>query len=186
MKKHEIGVIHGRFQMLHKGHMEYLLEAKKRCDYLIIGICNPEYKLTKFDAACPHRSEESSNPLSYYERMEMIKGALLDEGVDRNEFDIVPFPINFPETIFNYAPSDAVYFITIYDEWGERKKELLEKLGCSVEVMWRRTDAERFTSGTEVRKRIAMGEDWKKLVPQYVYNYIINHHIDERIKRVMT
>ena len=34
------GVIHGRFQGLHNGHMEYLLTAKKRCDFLVIGITN--------------------------------------------------------------------------------------------------------------------------------------------------
>ena len=37
-----IGVIHGRFQMLHHGHMEYLLAGKKRCQRLIIGISNPD------------------------------------------------------------------------------------------------------------------------------------------------
>ena len=37
-----IWVIHGRFQGLHIGHMEYLLEGKKRCDFLYIGITNPD------------------------------------------------------------------------------------------------------------------------------------------------
>ncbi len=31
----KIGVIHGRFQMLHIGHMEYLLAGKERCNYLL-------------------------------------------------------------------------------------------------------------------------------------------------------
>ena len=176
----KIGVIHGRFQMLHKGHMEYLLAGKERCERLIIGICNPDITLMKYNDASPHRSTSSANPLTYFERYEMIKGAMIEAGA--SNFDIVPFPINFPELIFNYAPKDAKYYITIYDEWGEEKRRLLESLGCEVEVMWKRTDAERFTSGTEVRKRIVSDNDWKELVPASVYSYVISKGIDKRIK----
>lgn len=175
----EIGVIHGRFQMLHKGHMEYLIEGKKRCKRLVIGICNPDNTLMKYDESCPHRATSISNPLTYFERYEMIKGSMLDAGI--REFDIVPFPINYPELIFNYAPQNAKYYITIYDQWGEQKKKLLMGIGCDVEVMWSRTDADRFTSGTEVRSRIMEGKDWRNLVPDYVYTYTLEHGIDKRI-----
>ncbi|MCR4963518.1 MAG: nicotinate-nucleotide adenylyltransferase, partial [Firmicutes bacterium] len=140
------GVIHGRFQVLHKGHMEYLLAGMSRCQRLIIGVSNPDRRLTKYDGACPHRSEALANPLTYFERYEMIKGAMLEAG--QRSFDIVPFPVNIPELIFNYAPKEAMYYLTVYDQWGEEKKKTLESLGCRVEVMWRRTDADRFTSGT--------------------------------------
>ena len=33
----ETGVIHGRFQIFHLKHMEYLLAAKMRCKKLFIG-----------------------------------------------------------------------------------------------------------------------------------------------------
>ena len=48
-----IGVIHGRFQMLHLGHMEYLLAGKARCERLIIGISNPDATFTRFSSASP-------------------------------------------------------------------------------------------------------------------------------------
>ena len=54
--KDAVGVIHGRFQMLHYGHMEYLLAGKERCERLIIGISNPDVTLVKFNDANPHRS----------------------------------------------------------------------------------------------------------------------------------
>ena len=38
----ETGVIHGRFQVLHLKHMEYILAAKMRCRKLYIGITNPD------------------------------------------------------------------------------------------------------------------------------------------------
>ncbi len=175
-----LGVIHGRFQILHKGHMEYLLAGKSKCKKLIIGICNPDVNLTKYNDACPHRSETIANPLTYYERYEMIKGAMLEAG--QESFEIVPFPINFPELIFNYTPQNAVYYLTIYDKWGEEKRQLLENIGCNTNVMWHRSNSERFTSGTEVRRRIVSGEEWKDLVPEFVYSYIIEHKIDERIR----
>ena len=178
-----IGVIHGRFQMLHKGHMEYLLAGKARCRKLIIGISNPDATMTAYCAANPHRSQARANPLSYFERMEMIRESMLEAGVPREEFDIVPFPINRPELLFNYVPQYATFYMTLYDEWSEEKKRELEALGCRIEVMWQRTNADKFTSGTAVRERIIAGEDWQQLVPEAVYAYMKAHGIDQRLRR---
>lgn len=179
-----IGVIHGRFQMLHKGHMEYLLAGKQRCRHLVIGIANPDVQMTKYNETSPHRSARKANPLTYYERFQMLQGSLVEYGVSPEEFDIVPFPINYPELLFNYVPQNARFYITIYDAWGIEKKKLLEEIGCSVEVMWRRGNETRITSGTEVRERIASGQPWKHLVPEFVYNYILVNGIDARIRNL--
>ena len=178
-----VGVIHGRFQMLHKGHMEYLMAGKKRCDRLVIGISNPDATVTEFSAANPHRSQVRSNPLTYYERFQMIRGAMLEAGVPLLEFDIVPFPINRPELLFNYVPADAKFYMTLYDAWSTEKKAELEKLGCRVEVMWQRRNEDKFTSGTIVRERIIAGEPWQDLVPSFVYRYMTANGIDSRLRR---
>ena len=167
------------------GHMEYLLAGKERCDYLIIGIANPDPSHVKPTRANPNRSKLVANPLTYYERFEMIQRAMLEAGLSKSEFDIVPFPINFPELIFDYAPREAKYYMTIYDEWGREKYDVLKGLGCDVEVMWIRTVEERITSGSEVRKRIARGEAWAHLVPPSVYAYMIENKIDMRIKELL-
>lgn len=177
-----VGVIHGRFQLLHIGHMEYLLEGKARCDYLLIGISNPDVSITRFTAANPHRSSALANPLTYYERFRMIQGAMLEAGVPRNEFDIVPFPINYPDLLFNYVPKDAKYYMTLYDEWSTEKFHSLMALGCDIEVMWTRTNDEKVTSGTEVRSCIIHGQPWSHLVPPSVYAYVTAHQLDKRIK----
>ena len=36
------GMIHGRFQPFHTGHLEYLVAAAARCERLVVGITNPE------------------------------------------------------------------------------------------------------------------------------------------------
>ena len=178
----KVGVIHGRFQMLHIGHMEYLLAGKSRCDYLLIGLTNPDASLTKYTAANPHRSAASSKPLTYLERLQMITGAMVEAGVSREEFDVVPFPINYPERLFNYVPRDAKYYMTLYDAWSREKYETLKTLGCDIEVMWTRSNEEKVTSGTEVRSRIISGQSWEQLVPRSVYQYITSHRIDLRLR----
>jgi len=178
----EVGVIHGRFQVLHNDHMKYLLAGKARCDYLIIGITNPDASLTRFNNADPNRSEQAYNPLTYYERFEMIKGSMLEVGIRREEFDIVPFPINYPELALNYVPLGAKFFLTIYDEWGLEKKRILENLGCTVDVMWRKPLEEKEISASEVRRRMVEGLPWRHLVPLYVADYVEQKGIIERIK----
>jgi len=178
----KIGIVHGRFQPLHLEHMKYFLAAKKKCDFLIVGITNPDPSLTKDDETNLHRSLDTSNPFTYFERYSMIKEALLEAGLKREEFDVVPFPINFPDLIKNYVPiKESVFYMTIFDDWGWKKKQTLEKLGAKVEVLWAGKIEEKKLSSTEVRKKIIEGKEWKNLVPQAVYKIIKELKLDERI-----
>lgn len=184
--KDKIGVVHGRFQIFHNDHLKYILNAKEKCEHLIIGICNPEVDLTKYNSANPHRSKKSSNPLTFFERMECIRDALLEQGISKEDFDIVPFPINFPEKIFNYAPPEAKYYLTIYDEWGEEKlKSLRDDLGLDTEVLWHVSLEEKGISSSDLRKKIQKEEDFSAFVPKAVYKYIKDHKLDQRIKEFL-
>lgn len=178
-----IGVIHGRFQPLHIGHMEYLLAGKERCEFLLIGITNPDPTLTAQHPANPVRSVPSSNPFTYYERLTMIRESLLEIGIARNEFDIVPFPINHPEILEYYVPMNARFFVTVYDDWGRAKLEVLRSRGLDVKVMWERSTSDRLTTGTEVRKLIVTGDKWQHLVPSAVARIIQEFSLDERISK---
>ena len=180
----KVGVIHGRFQGLHLGHMEYLLEGKKRCEHLIIGITNYEPYLNYGvnNPANLNRTKAEANPFTYFERYKLLQGSMIEAGVDIASFDIVPFPIENPANIFNFAPKEAIYYITIYDQWGYEKEKRLQQIGCSTKVMWTRNDSQRITSGTEIRDRIRSNLEWKHLVPGYVYEYIIKTGIDERLR----
>lgn len=184
MQKVKTGVIHGRFQGLHHGHMEYLLEAKNRCDFLFIGITNPDPGLTRENITDLKRSKSEENPFTYFERLIMLRDAMIEANIGRNEFEIVPFPINVPELIKFYTPLDALYFVTIYDDWGKHKLKTIEDLGCKTDLMWVRTLDERFTTGKDVRKLIAAGEPWEHLLPPSVTSYIKNNKLDLRIKQL--
>lgn len=178
------GVIHGRFQCLHNKHMEYLLLAKSRCQTLIIGISNPDVSYIRPSENDRDRSKKENNPFTYFERYEMIRDAMLEYGVPREEFEIVPFPINKPEYISQYAPTDAIYYMSICDAWGQEKYDTLTGLGLRVEVLWKRKPEEKGTTGTEVRKLIMEGKPWDHLVPKSVHKYITKNRLDERIIRL--
>lgn len=171
-KMHELGVIHGRFQVLHNDHLKYLLAGKDRCNHLVVGITNPEPGLTRVDEADPGRSRPEANPFTYYERYRMVNAALKGAGVNPDEFSIVPFPINFPDRYKCYVPMGAVFFLTIYDQWGEKKLRMFRDLGLRTEILWRCTQEEKGLSSTMIREYIQTGVQWENLVPNDVVSII--------------
>lgn len=178
----ETGVIHGRFQILHLKHMEYLLAAKMHCKKLYIGITHPDDLYLGGIPEDKHGYRKSDNPLSYLERYEMIHDALIDFGVRREEFEIVPFPITRPEYITQYVPRKATFYMSICDDWGEKKYQMFKDMGLEVEVLWRKTEEDKGVTGTQVRTAIMKGQDWSTLVPKTVYEYMVENEIDQRIQ----
>lgn len=175
----ELGFIHGRFQLFHNDHLQYALLAKERCKRLIVGITSPENATLIREEVDPHRSEAASNPFTYYERFNMIKLALLEAGVRREDFEIVPYPIERPEILYNYVPLNATSFFTIYDKWGYEKLERLGALGYGTVVLF--DDREKKMCSTDIRQKILEGIDWKDMVPNAVYNYIIENGLTEKV-----
>lgn len=178
------GVIHGRFQVLHKDHLRYLLTGKAYCNHLVIGITNPDNYLTKQEDSDPHRSKPIHNPLNYFERYVLIKEVLLNEGLSLEEFSIVPFPINYPDRIKNYVPEHAIFFLTIYDKWGEQKKKYLESLGLKTHVLWRVPKDKKGINAFNVRKKMIEGEKWEHLVPKTTVKFMKEWNIPERLRRL--
>lgn len=183
--KTETGVVHGRFQILHLKQMEYILAAKMRCRRLYIGITHPDISTSQGTSPLNiHGVTRRDNPLTYFERLEILKGALEDFGVKREEYEIIPFPIGRPELIRQYAPADAVYYMSICSEWDEEKKRILDGLGLTTEVLWRRNEEERGITGTQIRELMIQGGEWKQYVPKTAAEYVKEHGITERIRRL--
>jgi nicotinamide mononucleotide adenylyltransferase len=177
----ETGVAHGCFQLFHLDHLKYVLAAKERCRHLVVGITNPDPTLTKFDPADPHRSSEVDNPLTLYERYIMIGETLLDSGLNFREFSLVPFPINFPKLYRYYLPLEATFFLTIYDEWGEKKLAMLTSLGLKVDILWRKPKSEKGLTATALRRRMGLDQPWEHLVPRAVARLVKEMGLRERL-----
>ena len=93
----EIGVIHGRFQVLHNDHLRYLLAGKGCCRHLVVGITNPDPSTILADELNEHRHLPEENPLTFTERLMMIQETLRDEGYPLERIFIVPLPIHHPD-----------------------------------------------------------------------------------------
>lgn len=181
----ERGVIHGRFQVLHNDHMKYLLAGRERCGRLVVGITNPDPSLTRDDPADPGRSNPMSNPLTYFERHSLITAALMEEGLTPADFSVVPFPVKFPELYRYYVPMDAVFFLTIYDQWGRRKLAEFRALGLRTEILWERPLEEKGLTASEVRKRMALCEPWEDLVPPAATRLMKEWEVPRRLAGLM-
>ena len=179
----ELGFIHGRFQLFHNEHLQYALDAKKQCKKLIVGITSPENATLIREEVDPHRSIASANPFTYYERFNMVKVALLGAGVPREDFEIVPYPIERPEILYNYVPLGATSFFTIYDQWGYEKLHRLTELGYKTVVIPR---GEKGMCSTEIRQKIMDNDDWNNMVPEAVYNYIVENNLTDKVKMALS
>ena len=186
MKKsiQQIGVVHGRLQPLHNDHMKYFLAGFEQADFVYVGITNPDPNLTSEDKADANRTKLMSNPCTYYERMEMLNRSLVEAGISADRFRVVPFPINYPQLLKHYVPEDATFFMTIYDQWGDRKQELMESVGLKVEVLWKRPEDRKGINATVIREAIAKGDAWEHLVPKGTASVIHENGIDQRIREI--
>jgi nicotinamide-nucleotide adenylyltransferase len=157
------GMIHGRFQPFHNGHLEYLKGAAARCDEVFVGITNPDPARIKPEASDPLRHLPESNPFSYVERLLMVKAAARDAGVELERLHVTPFPVNEPELWPAYVPADVVQFIRLFSDWGGTKLERLREAGYEVVVL--DEGSEKEVSGADVRAALRGGGDWEHLVP---------------------
>ncbi len=176
------GVIHGRFQVLHNDHMKYLMAGKELCQHLVVGITNPDPVLTKKEDADTERNDPFANPLTYYERYVLIHAAFEEAGVAPHEFSVVPFPINFPELYKYYVPMDAVFFLTIYDEWGKQKLSYFQEQGLKTHVLWEVPLEKKGISAGEIRELMIEDKPWEHMVPQGVSMLLSEWDIPERLR----
>ena len=181
---HPLGVIHGRFQVLHNEHLEYLLAGKRRCEHLVVGITNPDPELTRRDAADNARAEPSSNPLTYFERYLLVRRVLEQNGTTPDRYSVVPFPVNLPHLYGHYVPLKACFFLTIYDDWGRKKLETFRSLDLQTEVLWEGTPQTKGISGSRVRERMMRGEPWDHLVPSSCSELMLEWAIPQRLCRL--
>ncbi|QLG26024.1 adenylyltransferase/cytidyltransferase family protein [Halorarum halophilum] len=161
MSREIVGHVHGRFQPFHGGHLAYLRWAADECDELFVGVTNADPSHVRDESADPERSEPRNNPFRYHERDRMISAAVADADLGV-PVRVLPFPVNRPELWEHYAPADAVHFLRVLEDWHEVKADRLREHGREV----RTVRAERTVSGTEIRRRMAAGDDsWREDVP---------------------
>jgi nicotinamide-nucleotide adenylyltransferase len=164
------GMIHGRFQPFHLGHLAYLRGAAERSDEVFVGITNPDPTRIRPEPSDPARHLPESNPWTYAERMLMVKAGARDLGLDLARVHVIPFPVNEPELWPAYVPDGVTQYLRLFSEWGGTKLERLRDAGYEVVVL--DEGAEKEISGADVRAALREGGDWESLVPPGVAQVI--------------
>ena len=174
------GSVHGRFQPFHNDHLEYALAARRECKFLWIGIT--KYDTTPIDATplgLP-RERPDHNPLTYFERINIIGEALVEEGINRDSFSFVPFPIETPQRLPLFMPRLVPCFTTIREEWNRQKIRVLKEAGYEVIVLWDRPG--KTISGGLIRDDIvAGGARWKEIVPPATVRAVDRLNLRDRL-----
>ncbi|WP_457934409.1 hypothetical protein LOS73_02335 [Pseudoalteromonas sp. SCSIO 43210] len=181
----KVGSIHGRFQPFHNEHVDYALAALKSCDFLWIGITQYDIEELKKCKDSPNRGVLSSNPLTYLERINIIKDALLDANIDRAKFDFIPFPIDEPEKLYQFVDINTVCFTTIRESWNRAKVERLSQAGYKVEVLWENLE-DKEVSSTLIRESLLNGNGlWKKMVQPSTQRHINSLDLAKRLQEYL-
>ena len=127
-----------------------------------------------------HRENKSDNPLTYFERFELIRDSLFEAGLTPNQFAIMPFPIDTPQLLQEFIPTNITLFTTVNDSWNEHKIDILKEYGYDVVVLWER---KKGVVGSNVRELIYHDNPkWVSLVPKSVASYLERINIANRIK----
>ena len=161
------GMIHGRFQPFHNGHLEYLRGAAARSEAVFVGITNPDPWRVKEEPSDPLRHLPESNPFTYTERLLMIEAVAAGEDIPVH---VIPFPVNEPELWPAYVPEGVTQYLRLFSEWGGTKLERMRDAGYDVVIL--DEGAEKEISGRDVRDAIRSGGDWEALVPSPVARVI--------------
>ena len=144
------GLLIGRFQPFHLGHLDAVLFGLTRVDDLSICI------------GSSNKYNEKKNPFSAAERREMILSSIEPSIVSRIKIFNIPDVDNHEKWTFEIDQIVPKYDVVFTND--EFTKTLFEKRQINViHVILK--DREKF-SGTNVRQLILDDKNWQDLVPQ--------------------
>lgn len=156
------GCVTGRLQPVHNGHLELfrmVLDAGLR---LVVGITNPDPPSRAEHPDHGSRHLEENNPFTYYQRMTMVRAALRSAHVERDRYEIVPFPLHDRDRVGHYVPFDVVQYVRVFSRWEAGKAEMLRGYGYSVKAI--QGDVEQRITATDIREGLRRGRPWHHLV----------------------
>jgi nicotinamide-nucleotide adenylyltransferase len=165
-----VGLLVGRFQPFHFGHLAAVKFALKRVDYLYVVVGSAE------------KSHQRDNPFTAGERISMIKSALDGNGIDPSKWMAIPIADSDSHSLWVSAvesmvpkfdvvfTNDALTFLLFKEEGIEVK---------SVPFL----DRKRY-SATNVRDRILERRDWQHLVPSQVAKLVMKFGGVERVREL--
>jgi nicotinamide-nucleotide adenylyltransferase len=162
------GLLIGRFQPFHLGHLDAVLFGLARIDNLLICI------------GSSNKYNEKKNPFSATERREMILSSIEPSIISRIKIFNVPDIGNHEQWTFEIDQIVPKYDVVFSND--EFTKTLFEKRQISViQVILK--DRKKF-SGTNVRQLIVNDKNWQDLVPQGTRKVLDKINAIDRLKNL--
>jgi nicotinamide-nucleotide adenylyltransferase len=146
-----VGVLVGRFQPFHNGHLEAVRYALRKVDYLYVVIGSSQ------------KDHERDNPFTAGERVAMIKAALDSSNIDPAKWMAIPIADTDSHALWPAILKATVPPFEIVFTNDGLTTRLLREEAVKVEAV---KYLERSSySATNVRNRILEMKEWEKLVP---------------------
>jgi len=164
------GLLVGRMQPVHNGHIEVIKIALKEVDEIILGIGSAQL------------SHSIKDPFTAGERTIMLREALSENNIDPSKYYVVPFVDILMNAVWvSHVKMLAPSFDKVFS--GNPLVQQLfkeENFNVIIPPLFNRTEL----SGTEIRHRMINDGDWKSLVPNSVVGIIDNIDGIGRIKHL--
>ena len=164
------GLLVGRMQPVHEGHIEVIKRILEDVDEVIIGIGSAQLSHTVKDQ------------FTAGERVMMLTKALTEYNIPASKYYIIPIQDVACNSVWvAHVKMITPPFKQVYSG-NSLVKQLFIESGYQVTVppLYNR----EVYSGTEVRKRMLEGDDWESLVPKSVFEVIKEIEGVSRIKNL--
>ena len=160
------GLLIGRFQPFHLGHLEAVNFALNKVENLWIGI------------GSSNKYNEKKNPFSADERRKMITLSVGDSIITRIKIFDIPDVDDHEKWTYSIDKIVPEYNLVFSND--EFTKTLFEKREMNVVPVVLKDRGK--LSGTNIRELIADNKNWQDLVPQGTRKVIDNLNAKERLK----
>jgi len=164
------GLLVGRFQPFHRGHMQCIQYALKKVPELIIAIGSAQF------------SHTLHNPFTAGERVTMIRLALDEAKINASDYFLIPVrDLRIHDLWVPHLVSQTPRFEVVFSNEPVTSR-LFKEAGFRVEPI-PFFDRDEYSS-TEIRERVVHGKSWEELVSPSVAAYIKNIFGDERLREL--
>ena len=162
------GLLVGRFQPFHLGHLDAVLFGLSRTENLFIGV------------GSSNKFNEKKNPFSAEERKEMIISSIESSMLGRVKIFEIPDVDNHEKWTFEIDQIVPKYDVVFTND--EFNKTLFKKRQINVIPVVLK-EREKF-SGTNIRQLIIDDKNWQDLVPQGTRKVLDKLNAKERLKNL--
>lgn len=162
------GLLIGRFQPFHLGHLAAIKFALTQVDNLAIGI------------GSSNRFNEKRNPFTAEERKEMIDSSVEKSDLQKCKIYFVPDVNDHAKWTYHVDSIIPKYDVVFSND--DFTHELYKKR--EIQVISVPLKQREILSGTDIRQKIATGQSWAEFVPQGTAKVMLKINAQSRLAKL--